>query len=277
MILRAVDVEPRACPVWPRAGRAVLHAGVMAVVVSVAMTARISSADDDAPGLPPAPGNRILDTTRLFAFRPDLEADLSQALWRAMEESGFDAWVAAYSHLPPGETADNRAARLVRSWTKGDDGLVVVYVRSTNQLTFGSPAGMVDSLTLPVCRSIYGRAVEEARAVSSPPERVHVAALAAIREAGNALNSIRSGRRGILDITIAGIAMILAACLALFAMWWFFARIEKSVEDRVHRVCFFPRVRTGSSLGGKFGGGVFAEIDFRGPTSPEGSPGRDSD
>lgn len=246
------------------------------VALLVAVPARAQSVPNSTDGLVPqdgspiqpseigpAPASRILDEARVF------DAERKQALADSLAEvsadQGVEIYVAAYSFLL-GETIDARASRLKSAWVTSPRGVVVVYVRSTEQITFAASEDFVDFLPREDLMQVFTFAAARARGFPGQelthPERIEIACTNLASALATRLTERADGlwkyQRQIAFFLVA-FALIL---LALTLFGWTLYRWHLKSERTAAEFYYFPPVQVGARFGASFGGGSLAEIRF---------------
>jgi hypothetical protein len=210
--------------------------------------------------LPPAPADFVYDGTRVLG--EEERASLVSALSRFRLERGIAVYVAVFGYLL-GESIDERATRLKEEWTGGAPGVVVIYVRGSEQLTFATTEGMESSLSRDDMVEIFSRAAVAARGDPgdgrSHAGRVTVASEQLLAELGKRLDEAETTRRAFrkrLAVMAAGFMAVLAGLVAggvWAGRWW------GRVSSRGEGIYYFPRVQVPPRFGAGSGGGVMAD------------------
>ncbi|CAN5126889.1 hypothetical protein BH23VER1_BH23VER1_05630 [soil metagenome] len=216
------------------------------------------------PGeIPPAPASRVLDEARVFdAERKEALAD---SLAKVSAEQGVEIYVAAYSFLL-GETIDARASCLKRAWVQSPRGVVVVYVRATEQITFAASEDFVDFLPREDLMEVFTFAAARARGFPgqelSHAERIETACTNLASAMQTRLEARATGfwkyKRQIAFFLVAFAAVL----VVLTAGGWMLYRWHLRREERAAEFYYFPPVQVGARFGAHFGGGSLAEIRF---------------
>ena len=94
------------------------------------------------PQLPPAPADGVYDDTR--ALSEGSHQQLAKEIRSFREREGMDAWFAATTFLPEGQTLRSEARLLRQAWSGTRPALLLLYDRSQNQdmVTFSPSFGM---------------------------------------------------------------------------------------------------------------------------------------
>ncbi len=211
----------------------------------------------------PAPESRILDEARVFD--PERKRVLAESLANVSAEQGVEIYVAAYSFLL-GETIDARATRLKRAWVTGPRGVIVVYVRSTEQITFAASEDFVDFLPREDLMQVFTFAAARARGFPGQelthPERIEIACTNLASALATRLTERKDGlwryQRQIAFFLVAFALILLALTLFGWTLYRWHLKTEKSAAE----FYYFPPVQVGTRFGANFGGGSLAEIRF---------------
>ncbi|MDG2125966.1 MAG: TPM domain-containing protein [Verrucomicrobiales bacterium] len=213
--------------------------------------------------LPEAEPSHILDRARIFS--PDQLADQSRRLLTLEHQHDISLHIAAYTFLT-GESIDDRAIRLKKKWVSNTNGVVIVYVRSTSQISFAASEQFQGTLESTDLMDIFTTAAAKARgALTSETSHYqlitvatdHVAAELVAR-VGKKIESATEERSYLRVFAVSfGIVLVLLS-LGGFA----FSRYNDRRRTRNNITHYFPDVVVGQRFGAKHGGGALAEKSF---------------
>jgi hypothetical protein len=219
--------------------------------------------------VPPAPADGLYDDSSVLNEMQRASAVRAVATARA---AGVNLYVALYSFIV-GETIEQRAERLKAVWCPDGAGLLVVADTSTNQCTYLSHVADTEWLSTTELQRIF----TESSAIASATEGTSAdKVLVVIENLAPRLSTAMAQHRELTKHRISprawwifgGVAVAVVALLALTALARALHRRRLLVTAPEPR--YFPTVSVDERFGGPFGGGVIAEVHFRGP--PEAPP-----
>ena len=212
---------------------------------------------DRSPDLPPVPEKRILDPARVFTFEPEVSGQLADMLHNALTVNEIDVYVAAYSFLLD-EPVESRATRLAEHWITHPKGLVIVYVRSGDQISYAASPEFKDFIPKNDLDELFLTAAMGVKDLENPAQRIAVATEQFLQSIDERLHSAQETRsflhRDIL--LLAAVAFILAAIIGKIA-WHLF-----TVDRQPRKGRRFPSVTVGNRFGASHGGGVLTESSY---------------
>ena len=233
------------------------------------LTIGISSAggDDAAPSgelfelepVGPAPVSLLVDDARLFNEREAKQ--LSARLKEFSVQNDIRIYVAAYSVLI-GESIDDRAARLKSAWLNGKPGVIVVYQRGTEQITFSSVADPVNFLERPELQTLFQRAYQAAVSLDRGSSRVIAATDVIMRDLPPAIQTHRASIGATASDTRTFVGWSLVGLAAIAAAGMFAFQFLRRAQVKVTKSFEFPQVKVAERFGAPYCGGHQAEIQF---------------
>ena len=211
----------------------------------------------------PAPSSLVLDDARLFN-----EKEFSQLSARLKEfgaSHNVVIYAVAYSVLM-GETIDQRATRLKDAWLEDKRGIVVVYQRGTERMTFSSTADPVNYIRRTELEHIFAGAYRKAAEHTRPSSRVIAAADELIAQLPAAIDAqqgsnaaTKSETRVFVGWALAGLALLTAAGMVAF-------QLLRRAQVHVTKTYEFPPAQVPERYGAPYCGGHQAEIQFTTPS-----------
>ena len=212
--------------------------------------------------LEPAPESLVLDNARLFRERE--AAQLSMRLREFASTHDILIYAVAYSVLI-GETIDQRASRLKDKWLSGKRGIVVVYQRGSERMTFSSTADPINYLHRTALQDIFGTAYAKAADHERGSSRVIAAVnqlMAVLPDAiaaqQNSNQETASETRGFISWSLAGLVVLAAGGMVAF-------QFLRGAQAREAKTYTLPSIRVPTRLGAPYSGGHQAELNFREP------------
>ncbi len=252
------ELEPRDRPNSMRTNSLPFLTGAFLCLIGGSNALAAAQGKNAGPvNLPPAPENRVLDTARVFTFEPEIFGRLSEALHEAFARNEIEVFIAAYSFLLD-EPIESRASRLEEHWVTRPKGLVIAYVRGSDQVTYAASPEFESYLPKSDLDELFLAAATGVRELENPAERIAVATelfLQSIDERLHSVEEIRSVLRRD-TILLAAIALALAAIVIRIGFRLF------SFDRRPRETRHFPAIKIARRFGAAHGGGVLAEGSF---------------
>ena len=220
--------------------------------------------DRPVDDLPPAPESHILDRARIF--KPEQHSEISRRLLTLEHQQGISLYIAAYTFLT-GESIDGRAIRLKKRWVADTDGVVIVYVRSTSQISFAASEQFKNTLSPTDLMDIFTAAAASARGVAGRTDHSHSelittaadhVATALVSRIGKKIQGATEHRSYLRVFAVSFGAVLIILSLGGFA----FSRYNNRRRARNNITYYFPEVVVGKRYGAQHGGGSLAEIEF---------------
>jgi uncharacterized membrane protein YgcG len=208
------------------------------------------------------PASFVLDKARLFNEQE--AAQLSARLKEFSSRHDLLIYVVAYSILF-GESLDERATRLQKSWLEGKRGIVMVYQRGTERLTFSSTAAPLSYVARPVLEEMFASAYAQASQYERGAERVIAAAKQLMDDLPAAIQSQQSSDLATAEETRNFVGWALAGLLlvSVTGMVVFYLLRRRTVK--VSTTFTFPPIRIPERFGAGYSGGHHAEMRFTAP------------
>lgn len=217
--------------------------------------------------LPPVPQSHILDRARIF--KPEAMQDLSRRLVALEHTHGISLHVAAYTFLT-NESIDEHAIRLKNHWVESTNGVVVVYVRSTSQISFAASEQFDDTLSATDLMDIFTAAAAKARTGQDTDVRHHELITIACDHVATALTARvgtrlakKTEHRNYLRAFAIGFGLLL---ILISVAGFLFSRSYERRRALAKVTHHFPDVAVAQRFGARHGGGSLAEISF-GPSA----------
>ncbi|MFT4548068.1 MAG: putative membrane protein YgcG [Pseudoalteromonas tetraodonis] len=209
-----------------------------------------------------APSSLVLDKARLFNER---EAEqLSARLKEFGAEHNIVIYIAAYSVLI-GENIEERASQLKDSWLKDKRGIVLVYQRGTERMTFSSTADPESYVKRSGLQHIFAAAYAKAAPQDRGSGRVIAAADQLMTDLPRAIEEQANSNAATRSETQSFVAWALAGLVLLAAAGMYFFQFLRKAQVQVTKSYSFPPMQVRERFGAPYCGGHQAEIQFTAP------------
>jgi len=235
----------------------------------------VAGARAAGPPGPPAPADGVHDDAAVLSGPQRTAAVRAVADARA---AGVSMYVALYRSIT-GETIEERAERLKAAWCPEEAGLLVVADTGTNQCTYLSHVAETGRLSAPALQRIFSEASAAAAAVEGTSADKMIVVIE------NLVPRLRAAvtrppetvpyrfdpqawmdRLGLRTWEVAGGGALAGAGLLALILGLRRRRRRQEVPPAVPvQALYFPTVVVGQRFGAPCGGGVMAEVRFRGP------------
>lgn len=208
-----------------------------------------------AQQLPPAPADGVYDDTR--ALSEGSHQLLAKEIQSFREREGMDAWFAATTFLPEGQTLRSEARLLRQAWSGTRPALLLLYDRSQNQemVTF-SPL-LWDALPTAELFHVREKVRDMMSDTTKPPEQ---RLRESMRELMHGISSLKAAEaRATQRFTPEWQRMLRWFSIALLAgafITGIAGILARRRDLRAARVCFLPTIHVPPRLGAPHGGGT---------------------
>ena len=213
----------------------------------------------------PAPSSLVLDQARMF---DDQEFNqLSARLKEFGAQNNVIVYVAAYSVLI-GESLDERAGRLRESWLDGKRGIILVYQRGTQRMTFSSSADPESFVGRGELARVFSGAYRAASTEERAADRVISAANSLLADLPAAIAAQQHANQLTDSETRSFVGWALGGIVAIAAISMFAFQLLRRAQVQVTKSYTFPHIRAEERFGAPYSGGHHAEIQFTASSRP---------
>jgi len=155
------------------------------------------------------------------------------------------------------------ATTLKRAWAPGENGVVIVYSRGADQISFSA----TDEIGAPVTRvellKMFSNAGKLAAAEDGARHQVTTAVLTLSKNLAETLERKREANGIVTKQRVLLVSSTLAVMAIVGLLGWMLARWVRRADVRAGEFYHVPDVRVAMRFGAPFSGGAGGEVSFR--------------